>query len=111
MKVTVNQISEGIATYIDRELVPKVPGIRKWVLGMSGAYVLKVAQDMIEENRKLLVSAGIMSEDGMIDIDTLASQLKRSAATNGPVTEHFPILGDITFDSSDVDKLHTYIVS
>ena len=52
-----------------------------------------------------------MSEDGMIDIDTLITQLKISATANGPVTEHIPILGDITFDSTDIDKLHTYIVS
>lgn len=111
MRVTVNQVSEGIATYIDRELVPKVPGIRKWILGMSGAYVSKISQSMIENNRKILVSSGIMSEDGMIDIDTLITQLKISATANGPVTEHIPILGDITFDSTDIDKLHTYIVS
>lgn len=111
MKVTVGQVAQGVATYIDRELVPKVPGIRKWVLGISGAYAGKMIEEKVDEYRDLLISIGVMEEDGMIDIDTLASHLKKSAAVNGPVTEHFPMLGDITFDSGDVDKLHTYIVS
>ena len=111
MKVTVDRIAEGVATYIDRELVPKVPGIRKWVLGMSGAYAIKMVQDKVAENKNLLTSIGIMSEDGMVDIDTLAANMKRSAQENGAVTEHFPMLGDITFDSGDVEKLYTYIIS
>lgn len=111
MRVTVDKIAEGLATYIDRELVPKVPGIRKWILGMSGAYATKIAENMMKENQKILVSAGIMAEDGMVDIDTFVSHLKRSADMNGPVTEHFPLFGDVTFDSSDVDKLYSYIIN
>ncbi len=110
MKVTVAQISEGLARYIDNELVPKVPGVRKWLLGAAGAYVGKAMADKVEENRKTLESVGIMSEDGMIDIDQLIPRLKATAASSGPVTEHIAMLGDITFDSSDIDRLHSYIV-
>lgn len=111
MKVTVDQISEGVATYVDRELVPKAPGIRKWMLGLSGAYLGKMVADKAREHKDLLVGMGLMTEDGLVDIDQLASHMKRTASMSGPVTEHFPVIGDITFDSSDIDKLHTYIVS
>ena len=110
MKVTVNQISEGLAKYIDNELVPKVPGVRKWALGLAGAYAGKAIQDKISENSKLLSSLGIMSEDGMVDVDMVLPYIKSMATQSGPVSEHVPMIGDIRFDSSDVDKLYSYIV-
>lgn len=110
MKVTVQQVSEGIGRYIDNELVPKVPGVRKWMLAVAGVYAGKMAGDKISENSKLLKSVGIMSEDGMVDIDKFLPYMKSIAAQGGPVTEHIAMLGDITFDASDVDKLYSYIV-
>lgn len=110
MKVTVNQISEGVGRYIDGELMPKVSGIRKWFLGVAGVYAGKMVEDKIAEHRDVLINAGIMSEDGMVDIDRFMPQLKAMAAESGPVTEHVSMLGDITFDSSDVEKLYSYIV-
>ena len=110
MKVTVQQISEGIGRYIDSELMPKVPGVRKWMLAVAGVYAGKMVEDRIQENSKLLQSVGIMTEDGMVDIDSFLPYMKSVAAQSGPVTEHISMLGDITFDSSDVEKLYTYIV-
>ena len=111
MKVTASQISEGIARYVDRELVPKVPGIRKWILGASGAYIGNIVSAWISRYSDILSKTGVMSEDGMIDLDSLVSSLRKTASENGQVTEHMPIIGDVTFDSSDIEKLYSYIVS
>ena len=109
MKVTVDQISEGVARYVDMELVPKVPGLRKWVLGAFGGYAVKMVKDKAMESREMLESAGLMDADGLVDLDALYSSLRKTAGASGPVTEHLPMLGDVTFDSSDIDKLYTYI--
>ena len=111
MKVTAEQVAKGLASYVDRELVPQVPGLRKWGLGFMGGHASVIVQNMAEKHRDMLKMLGIMDEDGMIDIDMLASEMKRKAAELGPVTEHLPIFGDVTFNSSDVDKLHTYIIN
>lgn len=110
MKVTVQQISEGIGRYIDNELMPKVAGIRKWMLGVAGIYAGQMASDKIVGSSDLLKSVGIMSEDGMIDLDKFMPYVKSMASQSGPVTEHISMLGDITFDASDVDKLYQYIL-
>ena len=110
MKVTVNQVSEGLASYIDHELVPKVPGIRKWVLGVAGAYAGSMVVEKIKEHKDLLTSLGIMTEDGMVDIDKVMPYMKTMANQSGPVSEHFPMIGDVRFDASDVDKLYSYII-
>lgn len=111
MKVTINQISEGLARYIDQELVPKVPGIRKWMLGLAGGYAGQMLQGKAAENKVFLESLGVMDADGMIDIDALHTRLKAAADSSGTVTEHIPMIGDVTFDSSDIDRLKSYIVS
>lgn len=110
MNATVDQIAKGIADYIDRELVPKVPGLRKWGLGFMGGRSAYLVQHYLNDHREQLVMMGIMSEDGMVDVDTIASEFSRIASVQGPVTEHIPIFGDVTFSSSDIDKLHAYIV-
>lgn len=110
MKVTVSQISEGLARYIDNELVPKVPGIRKWFLGVAGAYAGKIVEEKIGENKEVLVGVGIMDEDGMVDLDRFMPHLKAIAKESGPVTEHIAMLGDLTFNASDVELLYSYIV-
>ena len=109
MKVTVQQISEGVGRYIDNELMPKVPGIRKWMLGIAGIYSGQMIETKIKEYGSVLKSVGIMSEDGMIDIDKFLPHMKAIASQSGPVTEHIALLGDITFDASDVEKLYSYI--
>ena len=109
MRVTPAQISDGIARYVDSELVPKMPGVRKWILGISGAYLGAMAEQKIRENEQMLRSIGIMSDDGMIDIDSLRTRLMSTASSTGPVTEHMPLFGDVTFNSSDVEKLFSFI--
>ena len=109
MKVTADQMAEGLARYIDGELVPKAPGLRKWMLGMAGGYAGKMVLDKVNQNRALLESIGIMTPDGTIDMDRLYTQMRAVADNSGPVTEHIPMMGDITFSSDDIDKLYHYI--
>lgn len=109
MRVTASQISAGIAKYVDSELVPKMPGIRKWFLGISGAYVGYMAEQKIMEHEKTLKLLSIMGEDNMIDIDALRSRLISVASTTGPVTEELPVFGKVTFDVPDIEKLYSLI--
>ena len=91
MKVTVNQISEGVGRYIDGELMPKVSGIRKWFLGVAGVYAGKMVEDKIAEHRDVLINAGItpvicaITHDGKGNLlntnaDTIASAIAVSLA-------------------------------
>ena len=111
MKVTAEQVAQGLAAYIDRELLPQIPGLRKWGLGFLAARSVQLVQHYMTQYKDVLSLIGVMGDDGMIDIDTVAAEMKRIAATQGPVTEHLPIFGDVTFTVSDIDKLHTYIVN
>ena len=61
------------------------------------------------DNKDMLVKAGYMTEDGMVDIDTIASKAKEVARTTGSVTENLPMLGDVTFTIDDIEALRNCI--
>ena len=107
--VTLEQMQTGLAGYVEKELVSKVPGVRKWVLALVATPVILQSGAMIGENKEMLVKAGYMTEDGMIDIDRIHSELKEVARKTGPVTQSFPVIGTFTFTEADIDTLRTYI--
>lgn len=111
MKVTSEQIKEGIAKYIDMELANKAQGLKKWMISLAGIMVMQNADSMINKYRETLLTFGIIEEDGMIDIDKLADMARKVAIDKGPVTEHIPIIGDVTFSESDIEALRRYITS
>jgi hypothetical protein len=110
MKVTIEQMKEGLARYIDAEFTSRLQGFSKWVVPIaSTAIINKKADSLLSENKEILMSLGYMTPDGMIDIDKISNDLIAVANSTGPVTEHFPILGDVTFSASDIESLKRHI--
>lgn len=107
--VTLDQMQEGLAAYVESELVAKVPGLRKWAVAFMASPVLLQLRTMAENNRAMLVSSGYMTEDGMVDIDRVCRELKAVASKEGEVTEHIPMLGTFRFSETDIDKLRGFI--
>lgn len=107
--VTLDQMQEGLAAYVESELVAKVPGLRKWAVAFMASPVLLQLRTMAESNRAMLISSGYMTEDGMVDIDRICRELKAVASTHGEVTEHIPMLGTFKFSETDIDKLRGFI--
>ena len=107
--VTLEQLQTGLADYVEKELVSKVPGVRKWVLALVATPVILQSGAMIEANKEMLIKAGYITADGMIDIDRIHGELKAIASKTGPVAQSFPIIGTFTFSEADIDTLRTYI--
>lgn len=110
MRVTIDQVKNGLAKYIDSEIVSKIDGLGKWLIPIAGASIISSkVEPMIKENKPMLVSLGYMYEDNLIDIDKVHQDIKRVAHDKGPIKEHFPIIGSITFSEADIDALRRYI--
>lgn len=107
--VTISQMKEGMARYIDMEIASKCPGAKKWLVALAAASIVAQTDRMIEEHKTMLQASGYLTPDNLIDIDHLYHDLSAIAIEKGPITEHFPIIGDITFSSTDVDALRRYI--
>lgn len=107
--VTQEQLKEGIARYADLELANKTAGLKKWIIPMAVPPLMVELTCFIQKHSDMLRRCGYMSEDGLIDVEKLTDDAKRVAMEKGKVTEHFPILGDITFSIDDIELLRKHI--
>lgn len=110
--VSVKNIEQGIASYLDAELMPQLQnnGLEKVFIGTAASLVIRKAGAIVEgyKDNKLVKMLGIMDEDGNVDIDVLAEEIKKNISKDG-VKIDIPIVGTMTFHKSDVDKLKDYI--
>lgn len=111
MTVTMDQLVSGMSKYADQEIIAKVSGVRKWLVALATPAVMMSVSDMILKNKDTLVKAGYMAEDGMVDIERLYTDASGIARKTGSVTEHLPVLGDVTFSEQDIERLYLCIVS
>lgn len=110
MRVTIDQFKTGMAKYIDNEIVNKIDGFGKWIIPLAGASIINTkVEPMIRDNKPMLVSLGYMYEDNLIDIDRVHQEVRKIAHEKGPIKEHFPLIGCITFSEADIDALRRYI--
>lgn len=107
--VTREQAKNGIRTYIDHEIADKVPGLRKWMIALAAEPIVMEVDRMMDEYHDMLVRSGYMMEDGMVNDDRFFQELVNVARSKGNVTEHLPVIGDVTFSESDVNMLHNYV--
>lgn len=111
--VSVNKIEQGVANYLDAELMPQLQnnGIEKVLVGTAMSLAIRKSGAIITsyKDNKLVKMLGIMNEDGDVDVDTLAAELKKNISKEG-VKIDIPIVGTMTFHKEDIDKLHEYIM-
>lgn len=109
--VTIYQIKEGASRYLEAEMLPKLPGWRKWVAGAFALEYLSRLEDIAEELRKkpAIEMLAVMREDGMVDVDRLRDAFIRQARASGDVTVDLPAIGSVTIGERDIDMLYRYI--
>lgn len=110
--VTIAKIEQGIAAYLDAEIMPQLPssGLEKVLAGTVMSLFIKRSGKIIEgyKENKAVQMLGIMDADGNVDVDVLAEELKKNIPSDGVKVE-VPVIGKMTFHKDDVDKLHEYI--
>lgn len=110
--VSIDKIEKGVAAYMDSEIMPQLPngGIEKVLAGTALSLVIRRSGTILEgyRNNQVVRMLGIMDEEGNVDVDVLAEELKKNITSDGVKIE-IPIIGKMTFHKEDVDKLHEYI--
>lgn len=111
MYVKPQQIKNGIQMYLERELMTKVQGWQKWLIGAGASIMLEKSDNLmihLTEN-PLVHSLDLVDAEGEIDIETIYRHFL-AEAQKGPVTFNVPMLGNVTMKDSDVDQIYQCIL-
>lgn len=109
---TFEQVKSGIAAYLDTEVMPAFhgEGWKRVLVGTTIALALNKSDRYFEmlKGNQMVQALGVIDADGDIDVETLVPIVKEQLSKES-MTLNIPMLGDLKFTSSDVDKLHDYI--
>ena len=108
--VTIDQAMRGVAQYADNEIIPHLPTGKGIGAGIALALILDGGKNRILalKDHPAVQMMGVMDADGNIDLDRLYNAARpRFDGQKLPVT--VPIIGELRFDVSDLDKLYRYI--
>lgn len=105
-----NKVITAIAKFVDSEIVDKITGWQKWVVGSGVGIALSNSTNFFNQVKKneLVKMLNIIDKDDKINVDKIYKELKKQAK-NSPITFNAPIIGAVTFNEQDVDKLYELI--
>lgn len=109
--VSFDKVQRGVAKYLDEELTAKLSGWQKWVFGAGAAMFISNSAEMVDryKDNEIVKALGLIGPDRSIDVEKAYMALKAQAA-KGPITIDAPMLGGVTLDASDVEKLYRCIM-
>lgn len=109
--VSMEQFKHGAINYIEAELLPLMTGWKR----IAAATYVALAADNVEQrlmglkDHPMISFIEIFDEHGMIDVDKLHKALYTQMQAGGNITIQIPMLGELNFDKSDVDKLMQHV--
>lgn len=102
----------GILKYLDREIYG---GMNDWQEMVARLAIGRIFGDDNQlktalMNNSFVRTFALMDENGNVDVDGLMRDIKRQIEAKGKLEFSIPMLGKFTFNTSDVDCLHRYIM-
>lgn len=109
--VTMQQVKNGLVKYIDTDVLPHLTGIKKLGLGVYTALAANNVVGLMEKYRDhpAVSMLDVIDDDGNVDIDKLYQAVSPQFANGEKQTISIPLIGDMTVDRSDLEKLYRYI--
>mgnify|MGYP006991734800 FL=1 len=97
------QISKGLITFIEQELVTKATNKQKFMMYFLMPQIPHKVEQLLEEYKNNMILSDYIKQDG-IDLDRLYNTSKQAISRSGNIE----LLG-IIFNDEDIDKLYGYI--
>ena len=109
--VPYTKVINGLSKYIDEEIVNKLTGLNRWVIGVGAGALMTRATDVFNnlKNNPMIKTMGIINANDEVDVELLYKELKKQAQ-KGAVTVEVPMVGAMTLNEQDVDKLYNKIM-
>lgn len=109
--VPYTKVINGLTKYIEDEIVNKLLGPQKWIIGTGAGIMLAKATNTFSvlKNNPVIKSMDVINENDEIDVELIYKELKKQAQ-KGAITVDIPMLGALTLNEQDVDKLYSRIM-
>jgi hypothetical protein len=113
---TIEQIKRGLATFVDKEMLAKmqIGSFQRVMIGTGIGLALSNLDKTLRFDNPIISMLGVVNEDGTINIDSVASELKKNIPDEGMRFDLDILgikLGSIVFHKNDVEILRTNITS
>lgn len=111
MKVKFEAVLDGAAKFLDKEVYP---GMNDWQQIIARMFVGRIfnSREAIKAavvNNGFIRTFGIVDENGDVDVESLAIDLKNEIQRKEKLTFTIPLYGNLTFRPTDVDSLYEMI--
>ena len=108
--VSLIQAQNGLAKYVDRELVPHLTGFKRIGLASYVALATNHAGELVtkyKDHPAVSVLHIIDCNTNEIDLDALHAAVYPQFAQRQTIA--IPFIGDLTLDQNDIDKIYRYM--
>ena len=107
-----NKVISGIVKYVDTEIVDKITGWKKWVVGSGIGLALSNTTEVFNQlkNNEFVKMLGVINKEDKVYVDKIYKEMKKQAKKSA-VTFDMPMIGPITLNEQDVDKMYELIKS
>ena len=105
--VTIEQVKNGLTNYIDKEILPAMPGGKRFARGVGAALVVQNLEGTLLKYREnhLLAAMNVMDKGNNIDIDKIYAAATDTLKSMEKLSLDVPLLGVLTFRQGDLDAL------
>lgn len=109
--VTMQAAKNGLVKYIDNDILPHLTGLKKVGLGVYTALAANNIIGLMEKykDHPAVAVLDVIDENGNIDIDKLYNVSAPMFANGEKQMINIPMIGDMTVDRTDLEKLYRYI--
>lgn len=109
--VTLTQFQNGVMRYIDTDVLPHLTGFRRVGLGIYAGLAANNVGDLLlkYKGHPAVEVLNVVDKDGNIDVDRLYSVAAPMFANGERYSVNIPMIGEMTVDRTDLEKLYQYI--
>ena len=111
MKYEFEKVLDGLSIYIDKEIYPGMNDLQEFAARIMLGRLINNRESVKDTliNNGFVRTFGVIDNEGMVDVDSLANDIKREIVRKEKITLNIPMFGKMTFKPSDVDILYQNI--